>query len=153
MRSSSKFMTSEESASHPTSLWCWRASGTSPPGGNQVDGLPPAPVVRSTPPNIFDSGTPLGLRGTFNKLEDGKVSFFRNRNENYSESNESRNIHFDLRSHHEFCAILSWNQLRDDPEQVGWNSPTTYQENWKIAFTIKNRSNDASRWIRHVKNI
>ena len=29
MRSSSKFMTSEESASHPTSLWFWRASGTS----------------------------------------------------------------------------------------------------------------------------
>ena len=68
--------------------------------------------------NISESGTPSGLRGTFNELACGKVSFFQNDRENHLESNESRNIGFDLLSEDEFCAILSQNEHRDDPEQV-----------------------------------
>ena len=75
-------------------------------------------MVRSTLPNIFESGTPLGLRGTLNELVYGKVSIFRNRADNRSESNESRNIHFGLTSDDEFCAILSGNEHRDDLEKV-----------------------------------
>ena len=75
-------------------------------------------MVRSTLPNIFGSGTPSGLRGTFNELECGKVSFFESGEENDLESNESRNIDFDLLSEDEFCAIRSQNEHRDDPEQV-----------------------------------
>ena len=48
----------------------------------------------------------------------GKVPFFENDEENHSESNESRNIDFDLLSYYEFCAILSRNDYQDDPEQV-----------------------------------
>ena len=75
-------------------------------------------MVRSTLPNISESGTPLGLRGALNELGCGKVSIFRNGGENHSESNESQNIDFDLSSDDEFCAILSQNEHRDDPEQV-----------------------------------
>ena len=110
-------------------------------------------MVRSTLPDISESGTPSGLRGTFNQLERGKVSFFQSGEENHLESNESRNIDFDLLSEDEFCAIISQNDHQDDPEQVVWNFQKTRLENWKSAFTMKNGSNDASRWIRRVKNI
>ena len=75
-------------------------------------------MVRSTLPNISESGTPSGLRGTLNELVCGKVSIFQNGEENDSESNESRNIDFHLSSDDEFCVILSQNEDRDDPEQV-----------------------------------
>ena len=75
-------------------------------------------MVRSTLLNISESGTPLGLRGGLNELVYGEVAVFRNKTENHSGSNESRNIHFALISDDEFCAILSWNEHRDDPEQV-----------------------------------
>ena len=75
-------------------------------------------MVRSTLSNISESGTPLGLRGTLNELVYGKVSIFQNGEGNHSESNESRNIHFDLTSDNEFCAILSRNEHRDDLEKV-----------------------------------
>ena len=74
--------------------------------------------MRSTLPNISESGTPSGLRGTFNELVYGKVSIFRNGGKHHSESNESRNMHFDLKGDDEFCAILSRNDFRDDPEKV-----------------------------------
>ena len=83
-------------------------------------------MVRSTLPNISESGTPSGLRGTLNELVYGKVSIFQNGEENHSESNESRNIHFGLTSDDEFCAILSWNEHRDDPEKVVSNFQMTY---------------------------
>ena len=75
-------------------------------------------MVRSTLPNISESGTPSGLQGTLNELEYGKVSILHNGEENHTESKESRNIHFDLKSDDEFCAILSQNEHRDDPEKV-----------------------------------
>ena len=75
-------------------------------------------MVRSTLSNISESGTPSGLRGTFNELECGKVSEFQNSEENQFVSNESRNIDFDLLSEDESCAILSQNEHRDDPEKV-----------------------------------
>ena len=75
-------------------------------------------MVRSTLPNISESGTPSGLRGTLNELVCGKVSIFENWAENHSKSNESRNIHFALTGEDEFCANLSWNEHRDYPEQV-----------------------------------
>ena len=75
-------------------------------------------MVRSTLPNIFESGTSSGLRGTLNELEYGKVSIFQDGEENHSESNESRNIDFDLSSDDESCAILSQNERRDDPEKL-----------------------------------
>ena len=75
-------------------------------------------MVRSTLPNISESGTPTGLRGTLNELVYGKVSFFENGEENHLESKESRKIHFDLTSDDEFYAILSRNEFRDDPEQT-----------------------------------
>ena len=74
--------------------------------------------MRSTLPNISESGTPLGLRVTLNELVCGKASIFENGEENHLESNESRNIDFDLLSEDEFCAILRQNEHRDDPEQV-----------------------------------
>ena len=55
-------------------------------------------MTRSTLPNISESDTPLRLRGTFNELECGKVSLSQSGEENYLESNESRNIDFDLLS-------------------------------------------------------
>ena len=64
-------------------------------------------VVRSTLPNISESGTPLGLRGTINEFVCGKVAIFQNGVENHLELNQSRNIHFGLASDDEFCAILS----------------------------------------------
>ena len=64
-------------------------------------------MVRSTLPNISESGTPSGLRGTFNELVYGKVSFFQNEREIHLEWTESRNIHFSLTSDDEFCAILN----------------------------------------------
>ena len=64
-------------------------------------------LVRSTLPNISESGTPLGLRGTLNELVCGKVSIFENGEENHLEWTESRNIHFGLTSDDEFCVILS----------------------------------------------
>ena len=75
-------------------------------------------MVRSNLLNISESGTPSGLRGTFNELVDGKVSIFENGEENHEELNESRNIHFDLTCDDEFCAILRQNEHRDDPEKV-----------------------------------
>ena len=75
-------------------------------------------MVRSTLPNISEMGIPSGLRGTFNELVGGKVSIFQNGKANHAESKESRNIHFDLTSNDEFCAILSQNEFRDDPEQI-----------------------------------
>ena len=74
--------------------------------------------MRSTLPNISESGTPSGLRGTFNELVDGEVSSFRNGEEHYAESNDSRNAHFCSTDDDEFYAILSQNEHRDDPEQV-----------------------------------
>ena len=76
-------------------------------------------LMRSTLPNISESGTPSGLRGNLNELVYGKVSIFENGEANHLESNESRNIHFDLTSDDEFSAILSRNGFRDDPEEVG----------------------------------
>ena len=64
-------------------------------------------MVRSTLPNIFESGTPSRLRGTLNELVYGKVSIFQNGEENDLKSNESRNIHFDLTGDDEFRAIFS----------------------------------------------
>ena len=64
-------------------------------------------VVRSTLPNISESGPPSELRGTFNELEYGKVSFFQSGEKNYLKSNKSRNIDFYLLSEDEFCAIIS----------------------------------------------
>ena len=104
-------------------------------------------------PQVSESGTPLGLRGTLNEFVCGKVSIFQNGEEKHLESNQSRNIHFGLISDAEFCATISWNEHREDPEQVVWNFQTTYQEHWKIALTMKNGFKDASRWIRNVKNI
>ena len=75
-------------------------------------------MVRSTLPNISESGTPLGLRGTFNELVCGKLTIFRNGEEMRLESNKSRNVHFDLIHEVEFCAIFSSIEYRDDPEQV-----------------------------------
>ena len=75
-------------------------------------------LVRSTLPNISESGTPSGLRGTLNELVGGKVSIFRKGTENHLESNQGRNINFSLTDDDEFCAILSRNEHRDDPEQV-----------------------------------
>ena len=75
-------------------------------------------MVRSTLPNISESGTPLGLRGTLNELVNGKVSIFENWTGNQAESNESRNIHFGLTNVDEFYAFLSQNEFRDAPEQV-----------------------------------
>ena len=63
-------------------------------------------------------GHPFGLRGTLNELVYGKVSIFENDEENHLESKEIRNIHFGLTCDDEFCAILSQNEFRDDPEQV-----------------------------------
>ena len=83
-------------------------------------------MVRSTLPNISESGTALGLRGTLNELECGKVSIFQNGEENHSESNESRNIDFHLSSDDEFCEIPGQNEHRDAPEQ---NFQMTHQEN------------------------
>ena len=74
--------------------------------------------TQSVSATSFKSGTPSGLRGTLNELGCGKVSIFGNGEEDHSESNESRNIHFDLTSDHEFCAILRRNEHRDAPEQV-----------------------------------
>ena len=62
-------------------------------------------MVRSNLPNISESGNPLGLRGILNELEFGKVSIFQNGEENHSESNESRDIDFDLSSDDESCAF------------------------------------------------
>ena len=75
-------------------------------------------MVRSTLPNICESGTPSGLRGALNELVCGKVSVFRNRAEYDPESNESRKVHFALIGYDVFCAILSRNEHRDDPEKV-----------------------------------
>ena len=75
-------------------------------------------MVRSTLPNISESGTPLGLRGTLNELVCGKVTIFKNGKENCLESNVGRNIHLDSIDKVEFCAIPSLIEHRDDPEQV-----------------------------------
>ena len=78
----------------------------------------PPVLVRSTLPNISESGIPSGLRGTLNELKYGKMSFFQSGEEHQSKSNESRNIDFHLLADDEFCAILSQNEHQDDPEQV-----------------------------------
>ena len=84
-------------------------------GSDGVPGRLRINMVRSTLPNISESGTSSGLRGILNELEYGKVSIFQNGEENDSESNESRNIDFHLSSDDAFCAILSQNEHRDDP--------------------------------------
>ena len=104
-------------------------------------------------PEYFRIGHLFGLRGTLNELVDGKVSNFQNGKGNDSEANKSRNINFDSASDDEFWEILSRNEFRDDPEKVVWNFSKICQEKSKIAFTLRNCSNDASRWIWHVKNI
>ena len=75
-------------------------------------------MVQSTLLKICESGIPSGLRGTLNELVGGKVSIFENGEAHHLESNESRNIHVDLTSDDEFCAILSRNEHQHEPEQV-----------------------------------
>ena len=65
------------------------------------------------------------------------MSIFENQEANHLESNESRNIHFDLISDDEFCAILSRNEFRDDPEKVVSNFQTAYQEIEKLHLRCK----------------
>ena len=74
-------------------------------------------MVRSTLPNISESGTPSGLRGTLNDLVDRKVSIFRNGEEYHAESNESLNIDLICQVMMNY-SILSQNEHRDDPEKV-----------------------------------
>ena len=114
-------------------------------------------MVRSTLQNISESRPPLGPRGTLNELVDGKVSIFHHSKENDLESNQSRNRHFGLTSDDEFCVILSWNEHRDDPEQVVWNFQMTHQEiekvhsEWKMALTMHLDESGISRTYRFTK--
>ena len=55
---------------------------------------PPLLLLERGVPQVSESGTPSGLRGTLNELEYGKMSIFQNGEKNHSESNESRNIDF-----------------------------------------------------------
>ena len=46
-------------------------------------------VVQSTLPNIYESGTPSGLRDPFNELVDGRVSILKNSEEYRTESKKA----------------------------------------------------------------
>ena len=69
-------------------------------------------------PEYFRIGHPLGASRHPERVGVREVSIFQNGEENHSESNESRNIDLHLLGDDEFCAILSQNEHRDDPEQV-----------------------------------
>ena len=71
--------------------------------------------MQSTLSNISEST--VSLRGTLNEFGYPKLSIFRNDEENNSESNERRNIDFDLKVMMN-SAIISQNEIRDGLEKT-----------------------------------